>query len=396
MYKRSDKTEDYALNGNVITDVEIFRTGYFRDMYFDKEYLEGMVTNYNKMRDNEVFVNVPIRVDHSWSVASVAGYILDLRVVSKGKMSVKRLKAGSKEKENVEIDDYRLVADFEITEPEVLEKIKRKTYRDRSVEIGSFVDNDGEKYAPALMGVAFVDIPQVDKLAAMFSYDKMSADEVDVADVEEKDMKEVVGEKVEDVEAKETEIDTKDVVDGEIEKVEDGGEPVEEKEDVDEKEKEDEVDKVDGDIVDGETPEEPEKMDKEIEVDEYKKQVEEMRAELKKRDMAKRFEMIDSMVAGGSSTPAMASLEKQLIASFFANEGEEGYLNSEGKLELFYKIKSSTPSVWEKKDEIVNEGNPQDIDKPEDVVDPNGNGVNDETIEDAKKALLEAGLPVKE
>lgn len=130
----------------LIVGVEVFRVGTFKDSVGEQrtwtlEQLAQMVSNFALLREAETFPNVPLRVDHSWSVESVIGYIDALYVVGD-----------------------KLVADLEITEPDHFDKFDRGTYRSRSLEVGMYEDNNGTAYYPVVMGLAFVDIPAVEGL----------------------------------------------------------------------------------------------------------------------------------------------------------------------------------------------------------------------------------------
>lgn len=127
-----------------LTGLRVFRTGSFVDAYgfestYTREHLQEMVDHARLLAD--VFPNVPFRADHSRSVNNVVGYI------------TKQYLDG----------DY-LVVDMEFTEPDAAAKWERGTYRARSSEIGFYDTNDGAIYYPVLLGVAFVDIPAVEKL----------------------------------------------------------------------------------------------------------------------------------------------------------------------------------------------------------------------------------------
>ncbi len=134
-------------NGTVVVKrVEIFKAGSFKDSLGDEhewtvEHLLIMVNNFNTLRSEDKFPNVPVRRDHSWSVEGVIGYIASLSV-----------------------DGDRLVADIEFTEPDDFAKFERGTYRSRSLEVGAYEDNDGVTRWPVVMGLAFVDIPAVEGL----------------------------------------------------------------------------------------------------------------------------------------------------------------------------------------------------------------------------------------
>lgn len=140
------KIEKQKDGTHLVRRLPIFRAGTFRDEWGDQqtwtvEHLQQMVDHYHMLSSRNVFPNVPVRTDHTRSVDKIVGYL-----------------------KNVEVDGEVLVGDLEITEPPAAEKLARKTYRSRSIEIGMYETNSGELYWPVVMGVAFVDIPAVEGL----------------------------------------------------------------------------------------------------------------------------------------------------------------------------------------------------------------------------------------
>lgn len=134
------------IKGKLLKQVEIFKAGTYRGKEYTKADLEKMVRNFNLLKKKKIYPNVPVRVDHGNSAHDVCGYIEKLTV--KGK---------------------KLIADLDITEENIYQKIKRTTLRSRSVEIGTYDDNKGNSYYPVVYGVAWVDIPQVEGLAPVLA-----------------------------------------------------------------------------------------------------------------------------------------------------------------------------------------------------------------------------------
>jgi hypothetical protein len=131
---------------SIIRDVEIFKSGTFRDSWGDQhtwtpEHLTMMVNNFNLLKDGGIFPNVPARRDHSSSIDKVMGYI-----------------------DSVKTDGVKLFADIHITEPRDVDKLARGTYRSRSLEVGMYIDNSEAAYWPVVFGIAWVDIPAVEGL----------------------------------------------------------------------------------------------------------------------------------------------------------------------------------------------------------------------------------------
>lgn len=134
---------------HILEGLRIFRTGTFTDMFgqtatWEDYHLQLMVAHYQILKDGGYFPNVPIREDHTSSLAKVAGYFENVYLDSE--------------------DPSFLSSDVEFTEPQAYDKWYRGTWRARSVEIGMFETNDGKFFWPVVMGLAFVDIPAVEGL----------------------------------------------------------------------------------------------------------------------------------------------------------------------------------------------------------------------------------------
>lgn len=131
--------------------VPIFRSGTFKDSIgiqhtYEHEHMAQAVFNYDLLKERGI-LTPPVRVDHSLSVQNVAGYF-DALTAEKG-------------------DAHTfLLADFTITEPPIVEKIERGTFRFRSAEVGYYETNDEALYWPVVVGFAFVDMPAVEGLDA--------------------------------------------------------------------------------------------------------------------------------------------------------------------------------------------------------------------------------------
>ncbi|MDP9013787.1 MAG: hypothetical protein M3O41_14255 [Pseudomonadota bacterium] len=139
---------DPKMVGNKLIGLRVFRSGSFADSEgvrrrYTRADLDKMAVNYHTLVEKGLLPNVPVREDHSRSIKSVVGYFTDVRR-----------------------DGNFLVADIEFTEESAVQKYTSKTYRARSAEVGSYTDNDGNDYSPAILGVAFCDIPAVEGLYA--------------------------------------------------------------------------------------------------------------------------------------------------------------------------------------------------------------------------------------
>lgn len=127
----------------------VFRAGTFRDSRGRRhsvtvEYLKKTAANFHSLL--AIGFQPPIRANHGRNVNEVVGYGLDCY-----------------ERDGV------LYQDVDFTEPDAIAKFKRGTYRFRSSELGVYESNSGERFFPALMGVAFVDTPAVEGLFSMAS-----------------------------------------------------------------------------------------------------------------------------------------------------------------------------------------------------------------------------------
>ena len=144
----------------IITDLPVFRSGTFRNSWGEQstwadEDIETMVNNYHTLKDARLFEDVPIRDGHPGIFSSggtVVGWHTDLHA--------KVLRSHTDDKFNY------LLADVEITEPDAAGKVERRTWRNRSSEIGKYRTNQDIEYSPVYMGFAYVDIPAVEGLNA--------------------------------------------------------------------------------------------------------------------------------------------------------------------------------------------------------------------------------------
>lgn len=133
----------------IVRNIPLFRTGSFKDSRgrrhnIDRAFLAALIDNFGALNAMPIHFEPPVRADHSRTIKNVTGYIQDLH-----------------------FSGNTLYGTAEITEPDAVGKLERRTYRKVSAEIGAYEDNDGNVYEPAFMGVAFVDIPAVEGL--MFS-----------------------------------------------------------------------------------------------------------------------------------------------------------------------------------------------------------------------------------
>jgi len=144
-------TRTGASGSLIIERMPVFKSGTFKDSMgtqatWEPEHLEQMVFNFGMLKERGTLPNVPVRNQHRslfGGGGEVIGYILAL---------------------HHDQESGRLLADFEVTEPDAAGKIQRGTFRARSAEIGMYETNDEALYWPVFMGFAFVDIPAVEGL----------------------------------------------------------------------------------------------------------------------------------------------------------------------------------------------------------------------------------------
>ncbi|AKL88182.1 hypothetical protein GMA3_5 [Gordonia phage GMA3] len=157
-----------------VKDVPVFRSGSFRDSMgfpheFDDYAMESMVRNYDHLKAQGIFSDVPVRNGHPSPFRSrmqeLVGYVTAMRT----------------EKRTAPHDgsEYTyLIADFEIIDDDAQKNIESGLWRNRSSEIGTYVDNRENEYGPAFMGVAYVDIPAVEGLNGFSKADDRSDEKV--------------------------------------------------------------------------------------------------------------------------------------------------------------------------------------------------------------------------
>ncbi|AOE44523.1 capsid maturation protease [Gordonia phage Jumbo] len=143
-----------------VKNVPVFRSGTFRDsMGFQHEFdgfaMESMVRNYDHLKAQGIFSDVPVRNGHPSPFTSrmqeLIGYVTSMRTEDR-----------TAPHDGAEYT--YLIADFEIIDEDAQKNINSGLWRNRSSEIGTYVDNRENQYGPAFLGVAYVDIPAVEGL----------------------------------------------------------------------------------------------------------------------------------------------------------------------------------------------------------------------------------------
>lgn len=158
----------------VIHGLKVFRSGTFRDSLgiqrtWEPDHMTQFVSNFHLLRDSGIFPNVPVRDKHESFLGTggdPVGYMSDLTA------------QGGKDPEGN--DCVFLVADFEFTEPEAYEKLKRGTFRARSAEVGVYETNGEAFYWPVFLGFAFVAMGAVEGLYSKYSKDSPEASQYSI------------------------------------------------------------------------------------------------------------------------------------------------------------------------------------------------------------------------
>jgi hypothetical protein len=135
-----------STSGMLVRDLKVFRVGTFRnsrgkEKTWTADELQEAASNFRLLKEDGVFPNVPMRIDHTRSARDVCGYFADIR-----------------------FDGIFLLADVLFTDADAYAKYQLGTFRSRSLEIGPYTDNRGTSYASVVQGLAWVDIPAVEGL----------------------------------------------------------------------------------------------------------------------------------------------------------------------------------------------------------------------------------------
>lgn len=156
--KALDGTDQQVLT---IENMPVFRSGTFRDSTgwqttWEALHIQEMVRHFQYLIERGIFADVPVRAGHPSflgmnPIHEVIGYHTALR--------------SEKRHSPVHDADFEyLLADYVILDADAAQKINSGLWRNRSSEIGTYVDNSEAEYAPTYMGVAYVDIPAVESL----------------------------------------------------------------------------------------------------------------------------------------------------------------------------------------------------------------------------------------
>lgn len=147
----------------VVEHEAVFRSGTFRDSSgyqntWEDIHMRQMLDNFNYLRNNKIFENVPVRLGHPGflingtpGTGAVAGWHTAL--------VTETLKAPHDGNEY----DY-VFADYEILDGKAADDYEAGLLRSRSAEIIPYFTNNEAEFWPTYAGFAFVDIPAVEGL----------------------------------------------------------------------------------------------------------------------------------------------------------------------------------------------------------------------------------------
>ena len=183
-YKLFRKPES---NNLVVQDMPVFRSGTFRNSWGEQStysdlHIQQMVTNFDYLKSARIFEDVPVRKAHPepWfrnSTEEVIGYVTSLRVEKRPHPATG-------------VEYSYLIAEYEIFDDDAATKIEKRLFRNRSAEVGVYLDNDEAEYYPVLMGFAYVDIPAVEGLnfgkhakVRLFALDNQEGNSMDEEEV---------------------------------------------------------------------------------------------------------------------------------------------------------------------------------------------------------------------
>lgn len=161
-FTNRDQIPDTSLakNGDgtfTITGIDFLKAGTFNGLGLLEVDLEAMVGHFVQLRDAGIFLP-PFRLDHSWSVLSVIGWIENLE-------TYRRVDATDSMEKTFLRGDVRLTGSVDYTPDQIVKAIKSGSLRNRSSELGYYVTNSGVELPLVFYGCAFVDIPAVEGLS---------------------------------------------------------------------------------------------------------------------------------------------------------------------------------------------------------------------------------------
>lgn len=144
----------------VLENVPVFRSGTFRDSMgfqhtWDDIHMMQMKSHYDILTERKFVESFPVRKGHG----SFLGEPMDGLIGWHTKLET--------EKRTNPVDGVEytyLLADYEILEPDAINKIESGLWRDLSAEITSWVTNDEMEFWPVYGGVAYVDFSAVEGL----------------------------------------------------------------------------------------------------------------------------------------------------------------------------------------------------------------------------------------
>lgn len=157
-----DRIPDSAFAKNpdgsvTITGIDFLKAGTFNGLGLVDADLLAMVEHFTALRDAGIFVP-PFRLDHSWSVLSVIGYVETLE-------TYRRVDTTDSMEKTFLRGDVRITGNLDHKPADIVDAIKRGHLVNRSSELGYYVTNSGVEIPLAFYGCAYVDIPAVEGLS---------------------------------------------------------------------------------------------------------------------------------------------------------------------------------------------------------------------------------------
>lgn len=158
--KFAKKKDDKGADVLVVEDVPIFRSGTFRDSMgyqhtWEDLHMAQMVSNNEYLKSRGFFPDPPVRKGHGSFLGdpmdSLIGYISSLRT--------------EKRTSPIDSKEYTyILASYDILDLDAQQKVQSGLWRNRSAEVGFYLNNDDAEFWPVMMGFAYVDIPAVEGL----------------------------------------------------------------------------------------------------------------------------------------------------------------------------------------------------------------------------------------
>ncbi len=155
-----------TVNGNTVLQIRnmpVFRSGTFRDGYgiqhtWDDIHMDHMVQNFDLLRSRSLLEHLPVRKGHSGFLTTPAQATDEIIGYHEALRTARMTNPADGKEYNY------LFADYDIIDPDAIDKIDRGQWRNMSAEVGSWFTNDEAEYWPVYSGVAYCDFSAVEGL----------------------------------------------------------------------------------------------------------------------------------------------------------------------------------------------------------------------------------------